>query len=285
MIAVHRRLRPRRRQVSGLVLNLVGLLAFAVMIFPIYWMIATAFKPGRDILRLDPKWVPAPFTLANFADAMARANFWNSVRSSLIVVLTVVVISLLLAFLAAVGVARFGFRGRRAFVVMILVVQMVPLTALVIPIYLLLNGLNLTDTLAGVIATYLAVILPFMVWTLRGFVANIPVELEESAMIDGCTRFGAFMRIVFPLTAPGLVATAIFAFIQAWNEYIVAYVLLSDPTHQTLTVWLASFTTNHGTDWGPLMAGATLTSVPVVIFFLIVQRHVTAGLTAGAVKG
>jgi N,N'-diacetylchitobiose transport system permease protein len=207
------------------------------------------------------------------------------VRSSLIVVLTVVAVSLTLAFVAAVGVARFGFRGRRAFVVLILVIQMVPLTALVIPIYLLLDSVAAVDTLGGVIVTYLAFILPFMVWTLRGFVANIPVELEEAAMIDGCTRAGAFMRVVFPLCAPGLVATAIFAFIQAWNEYIVAYVLLSSPDHQTLTVWLASFTTNHGTDWGPLMAGATLTSVPVVAFFLLVQRHVTSGLTAGAVKG
>ncbi|HKF74584.1 MAG TPA: carbohydrate ABC transporter permease [Candidatus Dormibacteraeota bacterium] len=281
-----RGLRRRRRLRSGRWLyDAVGLVVFAIMIFPIYWMVATAFKPGRDILRFDPKWIPAPATLANFQDAVTRPNFWNSVRASLTVVLVVVAVSLVLAFLAAVGVARFGFRGRRAFVVMILVVQMVPLTALVIPIYLLANSLNVTDTLLAVIVTYLAVILPFMVWTLRGFVANIPVELEESAMIDGCTRLGAFWRIVFPLTAPGLVATAVYAFIQAWNEYIVAYVLLSDPTHQTLTVWLASFTTNHGTDWGPLMAGATLTSIPVVLFFLLLQRHVTSGLTVGAVKG
>ena len=275
----------RRRHVRRLGYDALGLVAFAVMIFPIYWMIATAFKPGRDILSFQPKFVPAPFTLANFSDAMARPYFWSSVRSSLIVVLTVVVVSLLLAFTAAVGVARFGFRGRRAFVVMILVVQMVPLTALVIPIYLLFDSVQATDTLLSVIVTYLAFIVPFMVWTLRGFVANIPVELEEAAMIDGCTRAGAFMRIVFPLCAPGLVATAIFAFIQAWNDYIVAYVLLSSPDHQTLTVWLASFTTNHGTDWGPLMAGATLTSVPVVTFFVLVQRYVTSGLTAGAVKG
>ena len=275
----------RARTARRLSYDAIGIVVFAILIFPIYWMVATAFKPGRDILRFDPRWVPAPATLANFSDALSRPFFWSSVRNSLIVVLTVVAISLMLAFLAAVGVARFGFRGRRAFVVMLLVVQMVPLVALVIPIYLLLDGFSLTNTLLGVIITYLAVILPFMTWTLRGFVANIPVELEEAAVIDGCTRMGAFLRIVFPLTAPGLVATAIFAFIQAWNEYIVAYVLLSDPGTQTLTVWLAAFTTNHGTDWGPLMAGATLTSVPVVAFFLLVQRHVTAGLTAGAVKG
>jgi N,N'-diacetylchitobiose transport system permease protein len=275
----------RRRHARRLGYDLIGLVAFVLMIFPVYWMVATAFKPGRDILSFDPKLVPAPFTLANFADAVARPFFWTSVRSSLIVVLTVVVVSLALAFAAAVGVARFGFRGRRAFLVMILVVQMVPLTALVIPVYLLMDGLGAIDTLASVIVPYLAFIVPFMVWTLRGFVANIPVELEEAAMIDGCTRAGAFMRVVFPLCAPGLVATAIFAFIQSWNDYIVAYVLLRSPDHQTLTVWLASFTTNRGTDWGPLMAGATLTSVPVVTFFLLVQRYVTSGLTAGAVKG
>jgi N,N'-diacetylchitobiose transport system permease protein len=278
-------LRLRRRHVRRLGYDLVGILAFLVLIFPIYWMVATAFKPGRDILRFDPRWFPAPAVLANFADAISRENFWNSVRTSLIVVISVVVISIVVAFLAAVGTARFGFRGRRAFVVTILIVQMIPLTALVIPIYLQLNNLELTDTVGGVIVSYLAFILPFMVWTLRGFVANIPVDLEEAAMVDGCSRMGAFLRIVFPLTAPGLVATGIFAFIQAWNEYVVAYVLLSSPNHQTLTVWLAGFTTQHGTDWGPLMAAATLTAVPVVIFFLLDQRHVTSGLTVGAVKG
>ena len=168
---------------------------------------------------------------------------------------------------------------------MVIGVQMVPLNALVIPIYLLLDSVNQVDSLLGVIAYYLAVVLPFMVWTLRGFVHNIPPDLEEAAMVDGASRVGAFMRIVFPLVAPGLVATAIFGFIQAWNEYIIAYVLLSSSSKQTLTIWLASFTTQHGTDWGGLMAGATLTSLPVVVFFLLVQRRVTGGLTAGAVKG
>jgi N,N'-diacetylchitobiose transport system permease protein len=168
---------------------------------------------------------------------------------------------------------------------MVIAVQMVPLNALVIPVYLLLNQAGQVDSLLGVIAYYLAIVLPFMVWTLRGFIANVPVDLEEAAMVDGATRVGAFLRIVFPLVAPGLVATAIYGFIQAWNEYIIAYVLLSSSSKQTLTIWLASFTTQHGTDWGGLMAGATLTSIPVVVFFLLVQRRVAGGLTAGAVKG
>jgi N,N'-diacetylchitobiose transport system permease protein len=274
-----------RDRVRQLALDATGVAVAAVMLFPIYWMVATAFKPGRDILRLTPKWFPDPFTLQNFQDAISRPYFLEDVKNSLIVVGAMLAISLAVAFLAAVGVARFGFKGRNGFLIMVIGVQMVPLNALIIPLYLMLDGVGQTDALPGVIAIYLAVVLPFMVWTLRGFVANVPVELEEAAMIDGCTRFGAFLRITFPLVGPGLVATAVFGFIQAWNEYIIAYVLLSSPGNQTLTVWLASFTTNHGPEWGPLMAAATLTGLPVVAFFLIVQRYLAGGLTAGAVKG
>ncbi len=275
----------RRRAVSRTFYDAVALLIFAVMLFPIYWMVSTALKPGKEILSLTPVWFPSHVTFDNFRTAINVPFFWNDVANSLIVVLTVVAISIVLAFFAAVSVARFGFRGRTAFIVMIIAVQMVPLNALVIPVYLLLNQVGQVDSLLGVIAYYLAIVLPFMVWTLRGFVANVPVDLEEAAMVDGATRVGAFIRIVFPLVAPGLVATAIYGFIQAWNEYIIAYVLLSSNSKQTLTIWLASFTTQHGTDWGGLMAGATLTALPVVVFFLIVQRHVAGGLTAGAVKG
>ena len=268
-----------------LVFDALGIAVAAIMLFPIYWMVATAFKPGRDILTLTPKWFPSPLTLQNFEDAITRPFFLDDVRNSLIIVGVMLVLALAVGFLAAVGAARFGFRGRTAYLVMIIAVQMVPLNALIIPLYLQLDGIGQVDALPGVIAVYLAAVLPFMIWTLRGFVANIPVELEESAMIDGSTRFGAFWRITFPLVAPGLVATAIFSCIQAWNEYIIAYVLLSSPSNQTVTVWLASFTTNHGPQWGPLMAGATITGLPVVVFFLLLQRYLVGGLTAGSVKG
>jgi N,N'-diacetylchitobiose transport system permease protein len=268
-----------------LLFDTMGIAVAAVMLFPIYWMVATAFKPGRDILTLTPKWFPSPLTLQNFQDAITRPYFLDDVKNSLIIVGVMLVLALVIGFLAAVGAARFGFRGRTAYLVMIIAVQMVPLNALIIPLYLQLDGIGQVDALPGVIAIYLAAVLPFMIWTLRGFVANIPVELEESAMIDGSTRFGAFWRITFPLVAPGLVATAIFSCIQAWNEYIIAYVLLSSPHNQTVTVWLASFTTNHGPEWGPLMAGATITGLPVVAFFLVLQRYLVGGLTAGSVKG
>jgi N,N'-diacetylchitobiose transport system permease protein len=274
-----------RRTFTRTFYDAIGVLIFVVMLFPIYWMVSTALKPGKEILSLTPVWFPSPVTFDNFRTAINVPFFWNDVVNSLTVVISVVAISIVLAFLAAVSVARFGFRGRTAFVVMVIAVQMVPLTALVIPVYLLLDRVGQVDSLVGVIAYYLAIVLPFMIWTLRGFVANVPVDLEEAAMVDGASRVGAFVRIVFPLVAPGLVATAIFGFIQAWNEYIIAYVLLSTSSKQTLTIWLASFTTQHGTDWGGLMAGATLTALPVVVFFLLVQRHVAGGLTAGAVKG
>ena len=274
-----------KRSAGRVFLDGTAILILLVMLFPIYWMVSTALKPGKQILSLTPVWVPTQLTFDNFQSAIHVPFFWNDVVNSLVIVSTTVVVSIVLAFLAAAAVARFGFRGRAAFVVMVIAVQMVPLNALVIPIYLLLDKVGQVDSLVGVIAYYMAVVLPFMIWTLRGFVTNVPVDLEEAAMIDGATRVGAFMRIVFPLVAPGLVATAIFGFIQAWNEYIIAYVLLSTSSKQTLTIWLASFTTQHGTDWGGLMAGATLTALPVVVLFLLVQRYVQGSLTAGAVKG
>jgi N,N'-diacetylchitobiose transport system permease protein len=274
--------------------NVLGLFVLAVMAFPVYWMVATAFKPGQDVLSYTPQWIPLHPTLDNFSEAINRPHFWDSVKNSLIIVTVVVALSLVLAFLAALALAKFRFYGRKGVIVVILGVQMVPLAALIIPLYIMMSeaektrGLNYVlgvDKLSGVIVMYLTFVLPFAVWTLRGFIDGVPQELEEAAMVDGTTRFGAFVRILLPLVGPGLVATSIFAFILAWNEFIIAYVFLQSPDNQTLMVWLASFTSLRGTEWGPLMAGATLCAIPVVIFFLLVQKRIAFGLTAGAVKG
>jgi N,N'-diacetylchitobiose transport system permease protein len=270
-----RRRRRRKRTLQRVGLNALGLLVFAVMTFPVYWMVSTSFKQGGDILSFTPQFIPTNPTLDNFREAINRELFWSSVRNSLIVVL---------AFLAALALAKFRFHGRSAFVVVVFGVQMVPLAALVIPLYITFSAIHQVDKLSGVVIAYVALVLPFCVWTLRGFIGGIPKELEEAAMVDGSTRLGAFVRILLPLVGPGLVATSIFAFIQAWNEYIIAYVLLSSQEKQTLTIWLANFTTSRGTDWGSLMAGATLTAVPVVVFFVLVHRRIAFGLTAGAVK-
>jgi N,N'-diacetylchitobiose transport system permease protein len=265
--------------------SIVGTLILVIMAFPIYWMIITALKPKREILSPTPSFLPNPITFSNFAKALDRDYFWSSVGNSLIVTIAVVLLSMAVGLAAALAVAWMPFKGRGNYIVAIILVQMIPLTALVIPVYLMLNQVGLTDALIGVILTYLAFVLPFSIWTLRGFISGIPREIEEAATIDGASRFQTFRLVLLPLIAPGLVATSVFAFIQAWNEYILAYVLLSSQDKQTVTVWLAGFTTSRGTDWGPLMAASILVAVPVVVFFLIVQGRMASGLTAGAVKG
>ena len=264
--------------------NLLGLLVFVVVGFPLYWMLDTAFKPAKDAIDPDPSLLPTGITLDNFRRALDIADFWGPVGRSLIVSLSVVVIGVIVGLLAALAISRFAFRGRKVVIVGILAVQMVPLVSMIIPVFLLLNDLDQYDKLSGLVITYLTFILPFTVWTLRGFIVNIPKELEEAAMVDGCSRTGAFIRVVFPLLAPGMVATSVYGFIQAWNEYLYALMLLSQE-HQTATVWLGNFTTKHGTEYAPMMAGATMMAVPIVVLFLIVQRKMAAGLTAGAVKG
>ncbi|MCX4813763.1 MULTISPECIES: carbohydrate ABC transporter permease [unclassified Streptomyces] len=279
---------PRRqtggRKKSKLGWNLLGLVVFVVVGFPLYWMLDTAFKPAKDAIDPNPSLLPTGITLDNFRRALDIADFWGPVGRSLIVSLSVVVIGIVVGLLAALAISRFAFRGRKIVIVGILAVQMVPLVSMIIPVFLLLNDLDQYDKLSGLIITYLTFILPFTVWTLRGFIVNIPKELEEAAMVDGCTRTGAFIRVVFPLLAPGMVATSVYGFIQAWNEYLYALMLLSQE-HQTATVWLGNFTTKHGTEYAPMMAGATMMAVPIVVLFLIVQRKMAAGLTAGAVKG
>ncbi|MFB7928557.1 carbohydrate ABC transporter permease [Streptomyces sp. NPDC056039] len=278
------RRQPAGRGQSRLGWNLLGLLVFLVAGFPLYWMLNTAFKPAKDAIDPDPSLLPTGITFSNFGRALDIADFWGPVGRSLLVSLAVVVIGMAVGLLAALAISRFAFRGRKVVIVGILAVQMVPLVAMIIPVFLLLNDLGQYDRLTGLIITYLTFVLPFTVWTLRGFIVNIPKELEEAAMVDGCSRTGAFLRVVFPLLAPGMVATSVYGFIQAWNEYLYALMLLSQK-NQTATVWLGNFTTKHGTEYAPMMAGATMMAVPIVALFLLVQRKMAAGLTAGAVKG
>jgi N,N'-diacetylchitobiose transport system permease protein len=284
--AVPRRRRSARRRARSTGWNVLALLLCAVMVFPVFWMLSTAFKPDDEINGDTPTWFSLSPTLQHFRDAMNRPYFWDTVQNSLVVVCVTVVASIVLAFLAAVALAKYRFTGRKVFLVLMIGILMLPAAGLVIPLYVVLARYHLTNTLTGVILTYMTFVLPFAVWTLRGFVLGIPKDLEEAAMVDGSSRIGAFVRILLPLVAPGLVATSVFVFITTWNEYIFASVLLSDQSNQTVTVWLSYFYgTSRNTDWGGLMAASTLTAIPVVVFFLLVQRRIMFGLTAGAVRG
>jgi N,N'-diacetylchitobiose transport system permease protein len=281
--APRRRARGRLRRRAW---DVVGIALFVVLVFPVFWMISTAFKPDDEINGLTPTWLSTSPTLDHFRDAIDRPFFWDTVKNSLIIVGVSVVASLLLAFVAAVALAKYRFAGRKVFIVLMIGILMLPPAGLIIPIYVVLARYGLTNTLTGVILTYLTFTLPFAVWTLRGFILGIPKELEEAAMVDGSSRLGAFVRILLPLVAPGLVATSVFAFITAWNEYIFASVILTDQSNHTTTVWLSYFLgTSRNVDWGALMAASTLTAIPVIVFFLLLQRRIAFGLTSGAVRG
>ena len=205
--------------------------------------------------------------------------------NSLIVVLATVVIALGLSFFAAVALARYRFSGRKLVIVLVIGIQMLPQTGLLIPLFVLLARYHQVGKLSGLVLVYITFALPFCVWTLRGFMVGIPKELEEAAMVDGASRLGAFVRILLPLIAPGLVATAVFTFITSWNEYLFANTLLRTGHHYTITLWLSDLTGGQRQiDWGAVMAASTMISIPVVIFFLLVQRRIAYGLTAGAVK-
>ncbi len=267
-------------------LNALGVLVAAIALFPVYWMVLTSFRRRVEIQSPNPSFLPIPGTLNNYRRVFERDYFWTAMKNSLIVTGITVLVALAIAFLAAVALARFRFRGRKGFLATVLIVQMIPAEALVISMFRVLDGWQLINTVMGLSLTYLVFVLPFTIWTLRGFVAGVPVELEEAAMVDGASRFTAFRKITFPLVAPGLVATAVFALIQAWNEFVFALVIMNRPEHQTYPVWLQAFNEGaRGTDWGGVMAGSTIMAIPVIVFFLIVQRRITTGLTAGAVKG
>ena len=284
-----RRGRGAKRRIGSILAGAAAIVVFAASVFPVYWMVNTSFQPNGQVRGSELHFWPDNGTVENYVNVIfnsARAPFLPALGNSLMVTVVTVVVSLVFAFFAALAVTRFRFRSRAAFIVTILIIQMIPAEAMIISIFRLMDGWHMLNTVLGLSAVYIATVLPFTIWTLRGFVNGVPVELEEAAMIDGLSRSQAFWRITFPLLAPGLVATGIFGFIQAWNEFLYALVLNPRPDAMTLPVWLRTFLDpNGGINWAELMAGSTLVAIPVVIFFLIVQSRMTSGLVAGAVKG
>lgn len=273
-----------RSRAGSFFANTFGVIFSIFMIFPVYWVLNTALKPRNEYMAFDQTFIPKEPTFDNFISALKAENFLLSMVNGLLVTAGAVFCALVVGFLAALAIARFSFYGRKAIILVVLAVQLVPFLALLIPLYLMLQGAGLTDSLYGVTLVYVVLLLPYTVWTLRGFIAGIPRELDEAAMIDGCTRAQVFWRIILPLTGPGLVATSVYGFIQAWNEFIIINTL-NGVEKQNLMSWLLSNQTERGVAWGNLMAGAIITSIPVVIFFLLIQRNIATGLTAGAVKG
>ena len=285
--------RPRAgRAARRFALNGAGVIVALITLFPIFWMVSTAFKPSTEIFSLTPHPLPVHPTLGNFSAIMnGRAaglgiSLWTFARNSLYVTVATVVLASVISLLAAVAVARFRFRFRASYLVMLLIVQMLPAQALVIPLFVDFRGLGMLDSLTGLILIYAAQAVPISIWLLRNFVAAVPRDLEEAAAIDGASPARIFWRILFPLVAPGLVATSIFSFITAWNEFIFALTFLgTDQGKFTLPIYVQYFFGRGTADWGSIMAASTMYTIPVVVFFLFVQRRMVGGLVAGAVKG
>ncbi|MFF9349290.1 carbohydrate ABC transporter permease [Streptomyces sp. NPDC014734] len=276
----------RRRTRRRSALNALAVLASLVWVFPVYWMVNTAFVPTSELFGLTPKFVPFPGTFEHFSGVLQDDKFWSALRMSAAVTSVVVVLAVLFGFMAAVAASRFRFKGRGALVMLVIVVQMLPAEALFISQFRMLDDWDLLSTVTGLSLLCLGGNVPFTMWLLRGFIDNIPAELEEAAMVDGCSRVGAFFRVTLPLLGPGLVTSSVFAFLHTWNEYNLALIVMTKTDHATLPLWLRSFSSEtSATDWGGVMAGSALIAVPVIALFMSVHSRMSSGLVAGAVKG
>ncbi|MEV5319260.1 carbohydrate ABC transporter permease [Streptomyces sp. NPDC052687] len=275
----------KRSLFGRLSLNATAVVLFVVFAFPVYWMFATALKPTGDIIAEDPVWVPVNLTFEHFDRAIHADHFWTLVRNSVTVTVLAVLLSLVIALFASFALARMRFAGRGAFVVVFMLAQMAPWEVMVIANYMLVRDSDMLDSLVPLTVFYMMMVLPFTILTLRGYVAAVPRELEESAMVDGCTRVQAFRKVIFPLLAPGLMATSLFGFITAWNEYPLVLILNKSIEYQTLPLWISQFRTAFGDDWGATMAASSLFALPILVLFVFLQRKAVSGLTDGAVKG
>ncbi|MEX1138981.1 MAG: sugar ABC transporter permease [Bacteroidota bacterium] len=256
-----------------------------IAIFPIWQIVNISLRPGNQLLSTTLEIIPSGATFENYIMLLTERDFltwmWNSTVISLAVTLT----GVLLSSMAGYGFSRFRFYGKRFGLLTLLTSQMFPVTMLLLPMYIMLINLGLINTYLGVIIVYSATALPFCIWTMKGYYDTIPTSLEEAARIDGCTLFGAFYRVILPLAAPALVITALFSFMTAWSEYLVASQILQDTQLWTLPLGLKSFEATMSTEWGMYGAASMIVMIPVVILFLALSRWLVSGLTLGSVKG
>lgn len=265
-----------------------GLLAVFLLFlgFPVLWIISASFKSSAELNSLSANLVPQEWVFSNFSEALERQNLLASAGNSLLVAVCTMVIGVILTLPMAYALARLRGKLRAAGTVWILATQVFPQILIIIPLFLVLRTLVLNDTLFGLILVYVTFTLPFTLWMMQGYVAAIPREVEDAGAMDGAGRFRVLVHIVFPLLRPGLMATAMFTFVSAWNEFFLALVLLQSPELFTLPITLRSFLGAEGqTQLGPLAAGALLATIPSVIVFSLLQKKLTGGMLAGAVKG
>lgn len=270
---------------SVLAKHLLAAGASCLIIAPFLWMISTSLKDPAEVVLRDPTIIPRSMEVENYTRVFSAGRFGRYFLNSVIVSTATTVLSVALATLAGYAFARFRLPGGRGLLFGILATQMFPAILLAIPLYVLLRNLHLLDTLLGLILVYTTFALPFCVWMLRNYFITIPRDLDEAAIVDGATKLQALFTVVLPVAIPGIIATALFSFILSWNEFLYANTFISSRDNRTVSVGLQSLIGEFTTDWGLLMAGAVVTTMPIVIAFFFVQRYLTQGLAAGAVKG
>lgn len=279
----------RTKRQTELILNTASyIIIILVLIFaiaPLLWTFLTSLKHESDIVTPVLQYVPREVTFENYVNIWTRSNYPALIGNSAIVTTITLVVCLTIGSLAAYGFSRYQFRGRTSLLLFYLVIRMFPVVLLIIPLFIMLRDLGLLGKHFGLALAYTTFLLPLCVWMMKGFFDAIPVDLEDSARIDGCTRLSAFVRVVLPLARSGLVATTVFIGIGAWNEYLFALMLTTTQDARTWPVGLALMVGEFQLPWGALSAGGMISVIPVMIFFAIVQQSLVRGITAGAVKG
>lgn len=276
----------REGRARRLVLTVIvwGLLFFILL--PLFWMVLTAFRPAHEVMRIPPSIVPGALTLEHVQHLLWDTPFLTYFRNSLVIAGTTTAFVIVIGTLAAYSLARFRYPGRETLAVLVLCSYLLPSVVLIIPVYLLMVSLGLSNSYVGLVLAYATFTLPYALWLLRSFMAGIPEELEHAAMVDGASRMGAFVDVILPQALPGIISTTIFTFILAWNEFLFAQILVNTDEMRPLTTGVMNMLiTSYTIEWSLLMAAAVLMSVPLIVIFAFLQRYLTAGFGGGAVKG
>jgi len=275
----------KRLTPASLAIFLCSALLILFCLFPFAWMALSSIKQLTELYTVPPHWLPDHPTLANYGNVLFNSDIPRYFLNSVVISLGSTALALILAIFAAYGFGRFEFRGKPLLQGFVLVGQLLPTAAIIVPLFITLRFLGLVNTYLGLILVYMIITLPLSVWMLTSYFRAIPVELEEAAIIDGSSRLGVLFRITLPLSLPGLVAVIVYAFVTTWNEFIFALCFATDSSVKTLPIGLSEFSTEFNTDWGSVMAASVVMTLPIAIIFLAMQRLFVGGLTAGAMKG
>lgn len=275
----------RRPPSASVLIGVLALVLVLVCLFPFAWMALSSIKKLPELFTVPPHWLPNQPTLENYGTVLFVSNIPRYFLNSVVIATGATAVALALAVFASYGFARFEFRAKPYLQTFVLIGQLLPTAAIIVPLFITLRFLHLINTYWGLILVYTIITLPLSVWMLTSYIRGIPVELEEAAIIDGASRLGVLFRITLPLAMPGLVAVVVYSFVTCWNEFVFALVFAQDQSVKTLPIGLMEFSTEFNTDFGGVMAASMVMTVPVVLLFLAFQRLFVGGLTAGATKG